>query len=270
MPLVNSNIILSMIRNYRAAHLGGRFGSGKTSLAYEIANELKEQGHIRYILSNVKSIWNDDPEKVELRFEDGGAFVDAVVILDEGGTFLETGFEAKQLLSFLRKLNIIILIPSRIPPSLKLRFLTVQRIFNMGVVGVPLWWYRMDLSDMKIKEKDYFGWWKPSEIYGIYDTQGMPMDDSYLKLYFDKWINRAAQKTGYERKAITFADANIQEFPLSNYPAFLQGGIGQANGMGKMESDGRLIAALEQVAETQAEVVSIYADQNSNKRRRKR
>jgi hypothetical protein len=154
MSLVNAATFIGYCSTFRVVHIGGRYGGGKTSLAWRLAYELVDKGLARYVISNVKSVWSDDPAKITLR---QGVYVDAVVILDEGGIFLKTGYDADKFLAFLRKLNITLLIPSVLPPATKARFLSVQRVWNAGVLGLPLWWYRVDLIYGTTREKDYFG-----------------------------------------------------------------------------------------------------------------
>lgn len=203
MGFQNAGLVLRMIYNYRFCHIGGRFGGGKTAIAYRLAYELMEKFEFRYLLSNVKSVWNDDLSKVELRKDkDGvGRFVDAVIILDEAGEFINSASQARQWLSFLRKLNIVILLPSVMPPYHSMRLLSIRRKWNLFAVGIPYWGYAAKLSaeddDMKID----FGWWNPSEIYGIYDTLGYPTDADEILNKIKTWVSEVSGATGYEKTA---------------------------------------------------------------------
>lgn len=273
-PFINAANVMRLIRNYRVLFIGGRFGGGKTSLAFRIAYDLKIKGDVRYIFANTHSIWNDNPDDVVLRENDNGKkqFVDAVLILDEGGLFLETGWEAKAFIAFLRKMNIIVIIPSYEPPALKLKTLTIQRVFNWQAIGLPLWQYRLDLNFMKVKSKENFFWWQPNEVFGLYDTQGMPEDDAYFSTYFKEWQRQAQDAQGYERKKLTFFTAQNSIIPLSDNPPRDKGGLPEVSndgGVGQVEIFRRLTSTLEESAQAYTDAVSILAEQKSNKRGRK-
>lgn len=197
MPLVNSALILGYLETFRVCNIGGRFGGGKTALGFRLARELIERKKVRHIVSNVQSVWNDDPAHIQL--VNGQA--DVAIILDEAGLFLETGRDAKKFLAYLRKLNVILIMPTVLEPAARIRFLTVQRIMNLEVMAFPMWLYRLDLIYGRTKEKGFFGWWKPREIFGIYDTKGYPSDDGGLAHFQKKWTEEVALGAGYERTA---------------------------------------------------------------------
>lgn len=188
MALLFADNILNYARNYRVCYIGGRYGGGKTALAFRLAYELCLRFEFRYILSNVSSIWCTPPDRVVLR--DG--FVDAVIVLDEGGMFLDDAASARQWLAFLRKINVVLLVPSVLPPSLVMRRLSVQRLANFDAFGVPLWYYGVRLDAGIIKVRDAFFWLFPSEIYGIYDTRGMPTDANELLGYIRLWTRQVS------------------------------------------------------------------------------
>lgn len=194
MPILNGEVLLETIMNERIVWLSGRVRSGKTSLAYRIAHDLVVSGKVRYIFSNVKSVWNDDPEHMVLR---DGRFVDAVIILDEGGLFLKSSRQADRFMSFLGKLNVVVMIASRAKPSTKLTMLSIQRLFNAAIIGLPFWFYKMTLLDGSVKETDRFIWKNPSEVWGVFDSYGFPSDANVLADYLRAWTDAAAKKTGY-------------------------------------------------------------------------
>jgi len=212
MGLILADSMLGMVRNYRVLTIGGRFGGGKSALAHMIAYWLLERGHVRYLISNVRSVWRDNPEKIEMR---GGKLVDAVVILDEAGIFLETGRDAKKFLAYLRKMNIILIMPTVLEPSKTVQFLTAQRTMTYNPMGVPLWWYRMNLRYGSQKESYGFGWWKPHEIFGIYDTSGAPEDDGGLDYYVKQWTKELQTATGTKVKVPEYQRSALFESALS-------------------------------------------------------
>lgn len=196
MALISAHTFLNYVKDYRVLWLSGRYGGGKTALSYRIAYELVAFYGFRYILSNIKSVWDDRFEDVVLR---DGVYADAVVILDEGGLFLETSRDAKAFLAFLRKLNIVLVVPSVTPPASKLQFLSVQRVMDISrIFPLPIWAYRFDLVSGHIRETEMFYWWRPSEIFGVYDTLAFPEDDGGLGRYFNEWTKLAQAHTGYK------------------------------------------------------------------------
>jgi len=194
MPLYNSANFLGYVKTYRTLWIRSRYGSGKTALAFRIAHELKQSGAVRYIVSNVKSPWADNPADVAL--VNGRA--DVVLIMDEGGMFMSEISKARRYLSYLRKLNVILIIPSVQPPSSIVRYLQIKRTWNLGIIGLPLWVYKMRLMDGDEMSLENVFWWRPSEIFGLYDTEGYPSDDNGIEDYILEWTGKAAASFGYE------------------------------------------------------------------------
>lgn len=260
MPLVNAAGVLGLMKTFRVVHVAGRFGGGKTAVAFRLAYELYQQGFVRHIVSNVQSVWGDDPASIVLR---DGIAADTAVILDEGGMFLDYGYDAKQWLAYLRKLNIVLIIPSVIPPAHKLKFMQVKRVFNAETVGLPMWVYRVDLTDGVTKEKDFFYWLRPSEIYGIYDTQGFPSDDAGLSEYVKRWTAQAAAHLGYETKKIAVGSSVLVGFDQAEEVPGLganEGGSAVDAGDSVLEQIRRVASAIEESTSRQAETVSILTE----------
>lgn len=215
MPLFNVTATMHYLTMYRVCHIDGRYGGGKTASAFRFGYEMVKKGFARYLISNVASVWNDNPDDIVMR---EGRYVDAVVILDEGGLFLKTGRDADKFLAYLRKLNITLLMPSVDPPAQKLRKLSIQRTMNLHVLGLPLWVYTTELNYGSQSEKVNWIWRRPKEIYGIYDTLGVPSDDTMVYLrdpadprsiemarplddYMQKWVKNIAERSGYVKTA---------------------------------------------------------------------
>lgn len=194
MGFLGADSFLGMVMAYRMVHIEGRFGGGKTALAVKIAERLLETGKVRYCISNIPIVWRDDPAKVELR---EGKRADCVVVLDEAGLFLETGREAKKFMAYLRKMNIVLVMPSVLEPAGVARMFSVQRTMTWTPLGIPLWWYNARLRYGRQKDSYSFGWWRPWEIFGIYDTEGAPDDDGGLYDYVKDWTKelQAASKS---------------------------------------------------------------------------
>jgi hypothetical protein len=185
--LINAAPLIGLVKTFRIVHFSGRYGSGKTALAYRIAYELLESGFSRYLLSNCNDVWREDPADVVLR---EGRFLDCCVILDEAGLFMENSRQAKQFVAFMRKMNVVLLLPSVDPPPGRVRFLQVQRQFNLMALGLPLWLYTARLNTGMAREKYGFGWWRPVEIFGVYDTGDFVSDDEKIGEFLAGHVER--------------------------------------------------------------------------------
>jgi len=215
--LWGGHLLLRYIENYRVVWLGGRYGSGKTALAFMIAHELMKTGRYHYIFSNTASVWNDDPDKAVLRPDEAGieTFIDCIIILDEAGEFMATRSQAQAWLSYLRKLNIVLILPSVLPPANDVRFVTVRREFDMSVIGIPIWFYKMSMSIGDIDETHKFQWFLPQCIYGIYDTLSLTQDADFLLHAIKGWIDKARLARGGNisnaTRQIFFSDMGTNE-----------------------------------------------------------
>jgi hypothetical protein len=88
----------------------GENRSGKTALALDIA-EYYLKDNFR-LISNLDCVWND-PLPLEL---DSNAQLNAIVILDEGGTFMRSKESIRHVMGFKGKLNAMFLMPSSEEP----------------------------------------------------------------------------------------------------------------------------------------------------------
>lgn len=196
--LLNTDAFINAVRNYRILYLDGRLGGGKTALAFRLAYELLMKYKYRYLLSNTLSVWNDDFSKVYLR---NNIWLDGVLLFDEAGEFFEGRAQVKEALSFLRKINGIMLLPSFLPPARDVRILTVQRVYNLQMVGLPVWVYRWEIDKGSVTDGGMFFWVNPHEIYGIYDTLGMPSDAHDILQNLKNYVAQAATTLGYDKTA---------------------------------------------------------------------
>ena len=263
---------LAYCKLYRVVWMGGRYGGGKTALAFRLAHDLLKNHGYRYLLSNVKSVWTDDPKKIVLR---DGQYADAVVILDEGGLFLKSSKDAETFLAFLRKLNVVILIPSVTPPTLKVRSFTIQRVYNLYSYGLPAWVYRWTLSSGHIKETGLFYWVSPPEIFGVYDTLGTPSDDGGLEDIFNDWTVKLQKTAGYTAKGVKQAPVNSVSFSFGTQAE--GSNSGQQVGGAPVGEVSRLVNELRSltndIQDAQEEIsdrVSVFQSSSKKKRGRKR
>lgn len=184
--LWNVGTLLTLAQGYRIVVIEGRFGGGKTALAYRLAVEMLKTGNFRYLLGNTPCVACDDVDDVVWRLPDGLVSVDAVGVVDEAGGFIKRTKDVEQFLQALRKLNVLLFFPSVFPVPSMLRKISVRRLMDWTVVGVPLWVYEWRLYDgLRVEQSDKFFWWFPHEIFGFYDTLAMPYDFEALNRLLD-------------------------------------------------------------------------------------
>lgn len=211
MGLIGGMNALFYARNYRHMWFSGRQGGGKTALAFRMAHDLCRQFKFRYIVSTSKSPWAVSPDTVTLR---EGVWADTVLILDEAGLYIRSPAEAKSWMAFLRKLNCVLLMPSVVPPSSLFRTVSVTRSYNLEAFGLPFWRFDVNISEAGQRVKDSFWWYKPSEIFGCYDTLGQPQDADELLIYLKKWAAASQAALGYQTSR---TESNVGAMRLMDY-----------------------------------------------------
>lgn len=267
MPFVGADLFMGYVRHYRAVWFDGKYGSGKTALAVRVAHELVERGIVRYVLSNVECVFADKPENVVLRSGKRGAlYVDAAIVLDEAGMFIKSSRDSDDYLAYLRKLNVMLLLPSVEPLPGKLARLVVERTYDWTTMGLPFWQYRLMLQTRQQQEATSFFWRNPSEIFGTYDTIGYPSDDDELKEYLRKWTAQAARGLGY--------NAPSQKSTFSVVPNYSSSGEGAATANADLSSVvatlGRVAESIEESAKETSLTLSLSRSGEQGKKRRKR
>lgn len=160
---VASDEFLQILQAYRTLWLKGRFGGGKTSMAFILAAWLRAQGFVETIHSNVKSPLVT-PVTVPLH--------DAALVLDEAWQILTTNKSVQDYAGFVRHLNLYPLMPSVYPPHARLRMLSCQRTINWQIAGIPMWQYQWQLGSGAIKERGKFFFFYPQIIFRLY-AQGI-------------------------------------------------------------------------------------------------
>lgn len=63
--LVNGGMFLRAVSDYKVLWLDGRYGGGKTLLAFMIAKQLVDKGYSRYIVANIPTVWGDGLKTVD-------------------------------------------------------------------------------------------------------------------------------------------------------------------------------------------------------------
>jgi hypothetical protein len=164
--LLMADQFLSVLDHYRILWIAGRFGGHKTSLGFELARRYCEQGF--YLVSNCPNVWADDFRKITL---DENRELKSVILLDEGGLEFKVKSQVENIASYCRKVNIRIIMPSFWPPTRAAQVVTVQPVFSLIAIGIPLIFYRWRVKLQYFDEMGWFGWWNPRRIYGIYSSK---------------------------------------------------------------------------------------------------
>lgn len=168
MPLLGAETIYGLLEGYRLCWIGGRFSGGKSSLAFLLARYWLEKGY--RLVTNCKTVWGDPLDSVSLR--DGG-YLDAVLLLDEGGLWLKSNRIVEGLAAYAAKMRLIVLIPSFFPPAPRFRVVNVQPLFTFRHLKIPLTVYRWRVVSGAYADQGHFIWAFPSRdgIYGVYSRQ---------------------------------------------------------------------------------------------------
>lgn len=243
--LINVAPTLGMIMSYRCCYIGGGMGSGKTLVAYRLAWELLQTGQFRYVVSNGRNVWSNAASSVVPRLNAKGEpqFLDAVIVLDEGGHIIEGAAHGAAIKAFARKLNVVVLVPSVEPPPGNMRVLQMGRVFNGAVFGLPLQWWSVTLNTRFFRGRYGFGLWRPEQMYGIYDTEDFTQDEDEIQAMLAGVVDeRRGENKARSRRSRRGVVA-----------------VGQRGGFAQ-----DIAAATEELSNA----VSIFADVSSRKRRR--
>lgn len=184
--VVGGEQFMAQLLDSRICWVRGVLGGGKTSLAFSLAAWLLSDGGYKYIASNV-------PHKFpKPNFSFG--VTDSVVVLDEGGVFLDSRNWQTNPRSFymaLRKLHTIVLVPSKNPPDKRLQELIVEPVARVGWV----WFYRWSFELGSISRAGEFAISHPSKIFGLYSTDDFSSDDAGLLALFDFSIEQLKNRS---------------------------------------------------------------------------
>lgn len=167
MPLIGAGAFTGIISSYRLLWISGRFGGGKTSFAYALAEEYLKVGY--RLVSNNRSIWCDNMDDVQIDPETG--HLKAVIILDEGGLEFKAKSQIEQIAAYAAKMDCIYIIPSFWPPVRAAQVLTAQPLFSLQSAGLPVIVYRWRVKLGSFTDNGIFIWTWPNAIYGIYSRE---------------------------------------------------------------------------------------------------
>lgn len=174
-----------MLTNFRVLWLTGRYGAGKTSLAFLCGAKLLAEGYADHVISNIPCSFASSVDNLAKP---------SAIILDESWIYIEGRKDVYDYAGFVRKFNHYLLLPSVFPVHARLSYFSVQRVFNAYTLGIPVWWYRWNLRSKDVKENGYFGIWNPKSIFGHYPTDFVAGDDGGIS----EQLARISRKAGYK------------------------------------------------------------------------
>jgi len=192
----------------RIAWFRGRQGGGKTSFSVRLGYELMERGLVSNMCSNIPNVFNTAASM--LPYETG--ILDTYFVLDEGGVLLKYSKDAEGYIFGMRKTNTYIVVPSFLRPSTKICFLTVQYVFGLTRVGLPVKVFKWRLSDGDQRETGYFQWWFPQEIHGMYSSRFVPLGDAGIREAISRALDYIA-KEGLSLYGDEYLDGGFSKHP---------------------------------------------------------
>lgn len=169
-PLIWGDAFLSTLPKVRHLYISGMLGGGKTLLAYYLAMLALREGWVDRIISNI-------PSPISITAEDAADIRHSAIILDEAWQFLSTRAEAVSYGAALRKLGVLLLMPSVFPPNQLLSSFSAQRLLNLYPLGLPVWVYRYYLGYRSFRDSGVFCFLNPHLVAGWYDTEAYPAED---------------------------------------------------------------------------------------------
>ena len=196
---IGGEMFWGMLKNFRVLWLSGRYGGGKTSLAFLCAARLRAEGLAQGVVANIPCSFANDVSSLSLP---------SAIVLDESWIYIESRKDVYDYAAFVRKFKHYLLLPSVFPVHARLSSFSVQRVFNGYVVGFPVWWYRWNLRSKDVKEMGSFGVWNPKSIFGHYPTDFVAGDDGGISDELAKISKLAGFKgTRREQKERDYKDS---------------------------------------------------------------
>lgn len=180
-PKIVGDEFINTISKIRTLYISGFLGGGKTMLAYYLAAYAEANGWVDRIVSNI-------PSPLSVVADDIPDIRNSAVILDEAWQFLSTHSEAVSYGAALRKLGVLLLMPSVFPPSAVLSAFSAQRFLNGYIFGLPIWGYKYYLNYKSFKDKGTFWLVNPHLMAGWYDTEAYPAEDYGISRKLDNAV----------------------------------------------------------------------------------
>jgi len=198
--LVGGGVAVSQVRGFRMVWYPGRFGGGKSAIAFRLAYELSSLYGYR-IISNQECVWNEVNPPDWIFDEHGNMTLRCIAVIDEGGLHLQNEAEAMDFLAFAGKMDLIASLPSISEPCDLFQSLTIQPVYNFRSIGVPINVYEWRVAQQKSKFSGGFSWWGMEEIYGVYSTLNPSSDARGITHYIKQKVGEY-KKYFFERQKI--------------------------------------------------------------------
>lgn len=163
---INAEAFFETFTQIRDVFITGRKGSGKTFLAFAMAQYALENRFVAGVFANIQ---HELPKAPSVK--------DAFVIVDESWQFIDNRF-SKSTFSFMgawsRKTNSLWAFPSVYGVDLRVRNLQCERIADINILPIRAWVYRWQNV---WGDHGHFLLARPEAYYGLYDTKANPVDD---------------------------------------------------------------------------------------------
>lgn len=187
-----------LLRQYRVAWLSGRFGAGKTAMSVAMAEYLADRYSYR-VYANFPLVFSEYDTGIKTS-RDGK--LHAVIIIDEAGLEMITKVNAlsDRMIAYTRKMDVIFLLPSFIPPGPRLRFLSFYPILNLTGAGVPVAVYGWRVNLAGFKASGAFISLRPTRVYRMYNSFAPQSNTEVLYNDIVKRVNQFAQSNENEDK----------------------------------------------------------------------
>lgn len=187
-----------LLRQYRIAWLSGRFGAGKTAMSVAMSEYLADRYGYR-VYSNFPLVFGEFDSGIK-SYKDGK--LHAVIIIDEAGLEMIAKINAlsDRMIAYTRKMDVIFLLPSFIPPGPRLRFLTFYPVLNLTGAGIPLALYGWRVNLAGFKASGTFLSINPTHIYRMYDSFVAQSNTEELYNEIVKRVNLFAKTDKQENK----------------------------------------------------------------------
>jgi len=191
--LIGEERVLGILESYRLLWIEGRFGGGKTSLAFRLARPFLERGY--RLLTNIRSVWADNPNEID--FVDEWGHLKLVVIMDEGGLWLKRNKMVEAMAAYAAKMDCVYIIPSFFAPASYFRIFRIAVLYGFRHIKIPIIFYRWRLVSSGFVDRGILAWIRPEEIYGVYSRQDPAMDGRFLVKFMAEKVQEYRKK--YDR-----------------------------------------------------------------------
>jgi len=193
--LIGGERVLGILESYRLCWIGGRFGGGKTSLAFRLAQPFLERGY--RLLTNIRSVWADDPEDID--FVDEFGHLRLVVVMDEGGLWLKRNAQVEAMAAYAAKMDVVYIISSYFAPASYFRVFKIKVLYGFRHIRIPLVFYRWSLRDVEgFADSGLLIWWNPAEVYGVYSRQDPAQDGNEIVEFMARKVEEFRER--YDRR----------------------------------------------------------------------